>query len=216
MPSGFTLQIPYDQLLLLVMALFMGVGALRGWYREFISTAVLVALAVFLIEPQLATPVVRYISELLRIVVAFVRSGFSLNLSRLASVADETTLPFDASNPYMFFIIALVIFVLVSYATGGSLKKVTALSRLLGGLLGLFNGYLVISLFKEYALKYFQKASPGLAAAGTPGTVGVAVANLPATGFLGGRGGTVVLALLALMVGVLLISMISNHPIGKR
>ena len=43
MESGFTLAIPYDQLLLLVMALFMFVGATRGWYRGFISTAVLVA-----------------------------------------------------------------------------------------------------------------------------------------------------------------------------
>ena len=63
MGTGFTLLIPYDQVLLLVMALFMFVGATRGWYREFITTAVLVGLTIFLIQPELAAPIVRYLES---------------------------------------------------------------------------------------------------------------------------------------------------------
>jgi hypothetical protein len=216
MGAGFTLLIPYEQVLLLVMALFMFIGAMRGWYREFVSSAVLMALAVFLIQPELATPVVHYISRLLAIVVAFIRSGFSLDLSKLSDVMKHIKLPFDANNPYMFFILVLVGFVVLSYMTIGPSKKVTALSRILGGLLGLFNGFLVVSLFKEYVIKYFQKASPALAAAGPPPSVSVAVGGPPVGGVLTGTSGILILVLLGLMVGVLLTSMATGQPIGKR
>jgi len=216
MGDGFSFAIPYDQLLLLVMGLFMFVGGTRGWYREFISTVVLVALTVFLIRPEMATPMVKYIAGFLRIVVAFFRSGLSLDLGQLGDAAGNIELPFDASNPYMFFIIGLVIFVLLSYSSAGGGGQVTALSRLLGGLLGLFNGFLVISLFKEYAVKYLQRATPELAAAGPPPEVGVSVSGLPSGSLLSGSGGTLMLVLLALMVGVFLVSMASGRPIGKR
>lgn len=216
MGTGFTLLLPYDQLLLLVMALFMLVGALRGWYREGVSTAFLVVLAVFLVRPELAVPVVRYFAGFLRILLAFVQSGFSIDLGRLEKVAVQVQLPFDANNPYMFFILALVVFVVLSYATGSSLKRVSPLSRILGGLLGLFNGLLVVSLFKEYALKHFQKASPALYAAGPPSAVSVSVSRLPLGGLMAGSMSTLILVLLGLMVAVLLFSMATNRPIGDR
>lgn len=216
MATGFTLAIPYEQLLLLVMALFMFVGATRGWYREFISSVVLVALTIFLLKPELATPIVRYISGLLRLIIAFIRSGFSLDLSKLADSIGGIELPFGTDNPYMFFIIALVGFVLLSYSTVGSSQKVTPLSRILGGLLGLFNGFIVVSLFREYAVKYIQRASPVLAAAGPPPAISLSVTNLPMGGFLSGTAGVVVLILLGLMVGVLLVSMATGQPIGKK
>jgi hypothetical protein len=216
MISGFTLVIPYEQLLLLVMALFMFVGATRGWYREFISSAVLVALTVFLLKPELATPIVRYISGLLRLIIAFIRSGFSLDLSKLAESVGGIELPFGTDNPYMFFIIALVGFVLLSYSTVGASQKVTPLSRILGGLLGLFNGFIVVSLFREYAVKYIQRASPDLSAAGLPSAINVSVTNLPVGGLLTGTAGMVMLILLGLIVGVLLVSMATGQPIGKK
>jgi hypothetical protein len=194
----------------------MFIGAMRGWYREFISSVVLIALAVFLIQPELATPVVRYVSNLLRIVVAFIRSGFSLDLTRLSDSVKEIKLPFDANNPYMFFIVVLVGFVVLSYLTIGPNRKVTALSRILGGLLGLFNGFLVVSLFKEYVIKYFQSASPALAAAGAPPALGIAVDGPPVGGVLTGTNGMLILVLLGLMVTVLLTSMATRQPIGKR
>jgi hypothetical protein len=215
MASGFTLAIPYDQLLLLVMALFMFVGATRGWYREFISTAVLISLTVFLLKPELAAPVVRYTAGFSRIVVAFLRSGFSLDLGRLADSVDQVTLPFDASNPYMLFVVSLVLFVLLSYTTGGA-RSVSALSRLLGGLLGLFNGFLVVSLFKEYVVKYFQKSLPEIAAASVSPDVAVSVSGLPTGSLLTGGGSTLVVVLLALIAGVLLTSTVTGRPIGKR
>ncbi len=215
MGAGFTLLIPYEQLLLLVMALFMFVGAMRGWYREFISTIVLVALAAILIEPDLATPIIRYVAGFLRILLAFVRSGFSLDLSKLAKVASDLELPFDANNPYMFLILVLVGFVILSYSTTGS-SKVTALSHILGGLMGLLNGFLAVSLFKEYVLGYFQKSSPGLWAAGPPSAISIAVQGVPQDGLLGGSAGTVVFILLGLMVAVPLIGIATGRPIGKR
>jgi len=216
MGAGFTLLIPYEQLLLLVMALFMFVGATRGWYREFISTIVLVALAAILIQPELATPIIRYIAGFLRVLLAFVRSGFSLDLSKLAKVASDLELPFDANNPYMFLILMLVGSVLLSYGTTGGKKQVTAVSHVLGGLLVLLNGFLIVSLFKEYVVGYLQRTSHGLWAAGPPSAISVAVQGVPLNGLLGGSAGTVVFILLGLMVAVPLIGIATGRPIGKR
>jgi hypothetical protein len=69
---------------------------------------------------------------------------------------------------------------------------------------------------KEYALKYFQKASPAVYAAGPPSAVSVAVGGLPLGGFMAGNISTLILVLLVLMVAVLLFGMASGHPIGKR
>jgi len=211
MNSGFTLVIPYDQILLLVMGLFMVVGAMRGWFREFVSTSGLVALTVFLIRPALAVPFVLLISRLFRVLARLVAG-----VPGAEGGTGEVDLPFDVNNPYLLLIAALLIFVLLSYSTAAGAANLTALSRILGGVLGLLNGFLVVSLLKEYAVKYLQRSMTGVAAAGPPSAVSLAVQGLPSEGLLTGRGGTVAIGLLAMMVAVLLLSVVSGRPIGRR
>ena len=148
MGAPFTVEIPYDQLMLLVMGLFMFVGATLGAYREAITTFGLVVLLALLLEPGLATPIVGYLSNLVRLIIAFFVSHFSVNPKVLLDTYATITVPFTSENPYAFLIFALLGFVLLSYASRDG-KEVTALSRILGGLLGLFNGFLVVSLFRN-------------------------------------------------------------------
>jgi hypothetical protein len=205
MGTPFTVEIPYDQLMLLVMGLFMFVGATRGMHREAITTIGLVVLAALLIEPGLAGPIVGYLSNLVRLIVAFIVSHFTVNPKVLLDTYATISVPFTAQNPYAFLIFALVGFVLLSYTSRGS-QDATALSRLLGGLLGLFNGFLVISLFKEYIVKYIQTRSPTVAIAGPPSQVSVALKSLPAGGPLTGNSLQLVVVILGAVAALLILS----------
>jgi len=217
MGDGFALPISYDQLMLLVMGLFMFVGATRGWRQEFISSCVLLVLTAILIQPGLAAPIVEYISKIIRLVLAFIQGFGQLDFAALEARYQAIKLPFDGSNPYALLIAVLIGFVLISYSIRGNIKGVTAFSRILGGLLGLFNGFLVISLFRQYVLKYFQKASPALwAAAGPSPEVSVTVQGVPTGDLLTGERFQIVVVLLGLMVVVLFISMVAGKPIGEK
>jgi hypothetical protein len=214
MGTPFTVEIPYDQLMLLVMGLFMFVGATRGAYREAITTFGLVVLLVFLLEPGLAGPIVGYLSNMVKLVIAFIVSHFSVNPKILLDTYAEVTVPFTAENPYPFLIFALVGFVLLSYTSRGG-KDATALSRLLGGLLGLFNGFLVITLFKDYVVKYVQTRSPTVAIAGPPAQVSVALSSLPISGPLSGDGWYPAVALLGAIAALMFIGT-SGLPLKKK
>ena len=216
MGTGFTIELPYDQLLLLVMGLFMFVGATRGWYRELITSCVLVALTAILIKPSLAAPIIDYLARFVRLVLAFIQGRGSVDPNKLLARYGNIEVPFDGKNPYLLLIFVLVIFVFLSYSTRGDSKGVTAVSRILGGLLGLFNGYLMVSLFKEYVVKYIQQRSPMLAAAGSPPAFSVAVKGMPAGELLKGQGWQIVAVLALLMVAVLFFSTVSGQPIGKK
>jgi len=213
--SGFTLEIPYDQIMLLVMGLFMFVGASRGWHREFFTTCVLLLLLVFLVNPVLAAPFAEYLGKLIRLIVAFLQGRGSLDPGELLKRYETIEVPFDAGNPYLFLVVVLIGFVLLSYGTRAGGKPLSGLSRILGGLLGLLNGFLVVSLIRDYVLKYLQRETPALAAAGAPSQFSVAVSGLPSEGLLGREGQYLVLILLA-VVPVLLFGRIVDKRAARK
>lgn len=215
MGTPFTVEIPYDQLMLLVMGLFMFVGATRGAHREAITTVGLVILLALLLEPGLAKPIVGYISNLVKLIIAFFVSHFSVNPKILLDTYATIEVPFTAENPYAFLIFALLGFVLLSYASRDG-KDVTALSRILGGLLGLFNGFLVISLFKEYVVKYIVTRTPTVAIAGPPAQVSVALKGLPVSGPLAGDSWQFIVALMGAVAALLFISSVAGMPLKKK
>jgi uncharacterized membrane protein required for colicin V production len=223
--SPFTIQIPYDQVLLLVMALFMFVGATRGWYAEFITTVFLGALTAILFEPRLAAPIIEYVSKFFRLILAFIQGRFSVDPTQLLKRYATVQVPFDGKNPYLLLVIVLIAFVILSYSAHGATRGVAGLSRILGGLLGLLNGFLTVSLAKEYLLKYFQPkvaalqaqgiVAEGVSAQGVPQQVAVAVSGLPNGRLLQGEGWQIVAVLLAGMVLVLILSMLTDQPITR-
>jgi len=217
MTDGLTLPITYDQLMLLLMGLFMFVGATRGWRQEFFSSVVLLALTAVLVRPELAETVADYVNKLIRMILAFIQGFPSLDFGTLEELYGGIELPFDSNNPYPLLIAVLVAFVLLSYNIRVKLEGVTAMSRVLGGVLGLFNGFLVISLFREYVLRYFQKAQPAFFAAGEPAPrVSLAVQSVPTGELLAGERWELVIVLLGLMVGVVFLSMVTGKPIGNK
>ncbi len=211
MGAPFTIEIPYDQLLLLVMALFMFVGATRGAYREAITSIGLVVLLAVLVKPGLVAPIVGYLSSMVRLIIAFLRSHFSVNPEVLLSTYKNVAMPFDGENPYPFLMVALVGFVLLSYASRGG-KDITAFSRILGGLLGLFNGFMVVSLFKEYVVKYVEGRTGAVAVMGPGSGVSVALRDLPSSRLVSPDNWQFTLALLAIVGALVVISMVGLPP----
>lgn len=217
MGTPFTVVIPYETLLLLVMALFMFVGATRGAFREAMTTVGLVVLLLMLLRPELAGLIVGYLSRLLRLIIAFFRSGFSVNPEVLLGTYGQVQVPFTGENPYPILILVLVVFVLLSYATRGG-KDVTSFSRIVGGLLGLFDGFLVVTLFKEYVVKYVEKrmGADVAALAGPPSQVSVAMSELPISGPLAGDSLYPVIALLGSVIALFFIGSISGLSLKKK
>ncbi len=219
MDSPFTVVITYEQLMLLMMGLFMVVGAMRGFYREVITTGGLVVLLGILLKPELAAPIISYASKFLRLILAFFASRGSVDLPTLMSTYEKITVPFDGGNPYAFLVIVLVGFVLLSYGTRDG-KDVTALSRILGGVLGLLNGYLVIFLFKEYIVKYIrqkyiQQGAVAMVQA-APGQVSVALKDLPTGGPLDANRWQIVLILLGVIAGLLFVSTTTGLSLKRK
>lgn len=217
MTDGLVLPITYDQLMLLLMGLFMFVGATRGWRQEFYTSVVLLALTAVLVRPELAEKVADYVNSLIRMILAFVRGFPSLDFATLEQLYGGIRLPFDSNNPYPLLIGVLVLFVLLSYNVRVKTEGLTAMSRVLGGVLGLFNAFLVISLFREYVLRHFQKAEPAFSAAGEAAPrVSVALESVPPGGLMAGERWDLAIALLGLIVAVVFISILTRKPIGKK
>ncbi|MGC8837802.1 MAG: hypothetical protein ACP5UM_05225 [Anaerolineae bacterium] len=220
------ITIDYDTLVLVAVLLFAGIGFFRGWLREGVTTVVLLVLVALLAKPELAGPIIVYINKLLKLFLAFLKGGLTLDLENILKTYKEMGDVFTPENPYQFLLWLTGIGVALSYLGGrlalGAGDTLTPLSHLLGGLLGAFNGFIVISLVKEYLVKYVQHLPQptaqvsALAAGGLePGKVAIAVsADAQAAGLQGY--GLYVAVFLGLIVGALIIGKIANWEMGKR
>ncbi|MBC7225582.1 MAG: hypothetical protein H5T59_15115, partial [Anaerolineae bacterium] len=180
------ITIDYDTLVLVAVLLFAGIGFFRGWLREGVTTVVLLVLVALLTKPELAEPIIVYINQLLKLILSFMKGGLTLDLEKILKTYQEMGDIFTPENPYQFLLWLTGALVALSYLGGrlalGTGDTLTPLSHLLGGLLGAFNGFIVISLVKEYLVKYVQNLPQpaaqvsALAAGGLePGTVAIAV-----------------------------------------
>jgi hypothetical protein len=220
------ITIDYDTLVLVAVLLFAGIGFFRGWLREGVTTVVLLVLVALLAKPELAGPIIVYINKLLKLILAFLKGGLTLDLESILKAYKEMGDVFTPENPYQFLLWLTGVGVALSYLGGrlalGAGDTLTPLSHLLGGLLGAFNGFIVISLVKEYLIKYVQHLPQptaqvsALAAGGLePGKVAIAVsADAQAAGLQGY--GLYVAVFLGLIVGALIIGKVANWEMGKR
>jgi hypothetical protein len=200
--------INYDTLTLVVVLLFALVGFFRGWLKEGITTVLLTLLVGLLYNPQIVTPIVGWLNKLLRIVQLVVMDAGRFDLKAMAQNADKVPDVLLKDNPYNLLLWLLIILIALSYL-GGKLglgeTKMTPLSHIIGGVAGALNGFIAISLFKEYLLRYLEglTTAPGAAQAGAqaaaaaakPGGLSVSVQNLPQQPFASSTGPMVIILL---------------------
>jgi hypothetical protein len=182
----------------LVVGFFALVGLFRGWWKEAITTFVLVLLITLLQRPDFALWLVNLINSAIAWVWEFV-----VNLLNLTSLGGPFQLdPTSAGTWIVILILALGFAALVSRLTlpsgtnrlPGSYYEVGLMGRLLGILLGALNGFLILNLVREYldgrALPGSTPPETELAVSGASvygaasNTLTIQAVNLPSTTIL--------------------------------
>jgi hypothetical protein len=197
-----TLPIEYSDLVTLFLFIFAIVGLMRGWYKEGVTAFFVAALAILVWQPEMASGVIDTINDLIKLVVMFIKSGFSLQPSALVAQKVDPAVLLDAES-YRLYIVVTIVLIAVSYVVGEATfkYKMTPLGRLLGGLLGGFNGYIILMLLKQYMLKHLVAAGADPLRADQ---LAVQVSEVPTGNFFAGSGivfiFVVVVSVVALLV----------------
>jgi hypothetical protein len=192
-----TLPIEYSDLVTLFLFVFAIVGLMRGWYKEGITSFFVAALAVLVWQPSLANQIIDVVNNLIKLVVMFFKSGFSLQPQTLMSQQIDPDWLLDPDS-YRLYIIITVVLIAVSYIIGEATfkDKMTPLGRLLGGILGAFNGYVILSLGKQYLLNHLQAKGAFVA---QTNQLSVEMANVPTSNFFAGSG---IIFIFVVVIGV--------------
>jgi hypothetical protein len=175
------IQVDYNVLAYMVVGVFGLVGFFRGWWKEAVTAGLLTLLLVMLTVPDVATIIVNALNTAVDMVWNFIQS-IRQSSPAVASVAQVGTPPDVTPQNYWVYVFILVGLVLASYFLGkvGLTQGLSAGSRLLGALVGFYNGFIAVSLLREFVIgRYLPGASAAAASATPPSAVSVQVMNLP-------------------------------------
>ncbi len=174
------LNIDFEVFFYMVVGLFGLVGFFRGWWKEAITTGLLVFLLIMLKYPALAATIIERING----IIDLVRASDAIRAA--GAITPPATVDPGQSQ---FYIILLIVLVLASYFIGkmgvGD-AAVTAGGRLFGGILGFTNGFIILSLLREYVLRRFLPDSGISAASVTPNNITMTITNVPQTSITDG------------------------------
>ena len=174
-------QVDYNVVAYMIVGVFGLVGFFRGWWKEAVTAGLITLLLVMLMVPSLATVIVGALNTVVDTVWNFIQS-LRQSSPAVASVAQAGPPPDVNPQRYWVYVFILVVLVLASYFIGriGLTEGVSAGSRLLGALVGFYNGFVSVSLIREFVIgRYLPGASAAAAAATPPSSVSVQVMNMP-------------------------------------
>jgi hypothetical protein len=206
------ISIDFRELQLLIVGVFAFVGIMRGWYREGVTSLFVAVLGILVWEPDTGQGIIDWINKWLRLAFQLVRSGG--NPDRISTQAINAGPILDFSS-YRLWMIFTAVMVAVSYMVGeASFKRdLTPLGRLLGGILGAANGYVLLALARQYLTNYWttQVASGQDVVATGPATF--QVTNVPAGNLAGGYGIIFILGILIAVIALLILGDRLKGPI---
>ena len=136
----------------LVIGFFAFFGFFRGWWKEAMTSVALALLIVLLQQPTWAATVVDLLNQAI---------ATGLDLAGRVVTVPFVTPQIEASRPSTWLIILLVLLGLSAFLgrlilpgtanrLPGQYYAVAPIGRLLGGLLGGVNGFLILGLVREY------------------------------------------------------------------
>jgi len=220
------LTVDFGILMSVVIGAFALGGFIRGWWREGLTTILLLLLVLFLTQPGIVTNIIDYVNNLLEVFGLVVETGGDLSLERIqaASVTAEPPTIVDPSSRN-FYIILLVVLILISYfgsrltlpgSTVGGYQPSNG-ARIIGAIVGAFNGFIVVNLFKEYIIGR-QIPGTGVAAqAAAPSTLSIQIAQVPPESVFSGPSLLLIIAAGIIILAFVLSSRVVAGPhIGTR
>ncbi|PWH18905.1 MAG: hypothetical protein DDG58_05795 [Ardenticatenia bacterium] len=210
-----SLQIDYTLVTYIVIGIFALVGFMRGWWKEAVTTGLLTMLILVVKRPEAAAGVFDFIDKLVMTIwQALQRVRETSDLVASALPAEEP--PVIDAKRQSIYIIILVAAVVASYFFSkiGLTQTMSAGARLIGALLGAYNGYIVLNLLDWLMRGRLPGAEEVTAAGVPPSEVTLTVTNLPTTRTLEQDG--VVLLLLAGGFLVFLLAVVTSIRFGRR
>lgn len=174
-------QLDYTLVTYIVIAIFGLVGFMRGWWKEALTTGLLALLLLLLKQPDAASGIVDFIDRM-------VVSGWdAIQTVRQSSDMIAAAVPVEEPpvidpKSHSVYIIILVVAVVASYffSKVGLTESMSAAARIIGGVLGVYNGYVVLTLVREFLIGRFLPGGGDMAAAAVaPTSVQIEVTNLP-------------------------------------
>ena len=175
------IEIDFITLTYMVIAVFGLVGFLRGWWKEAITTGLLTILLVMLREPNFAGTIVEFISGIVTGIWDAVMSLFESSEVLSTTVQMQAPPEVDAER-YSIYIIILVLLIIASYFFGkmGLATNLSAGARILGALMGFYNGFVIVSLVREFMVGRFLPGAADVSASAAPASsMSIQVTNLP-------------------------------------
>lgn len=151
------MQINWTFLTYLVIIYFAFIGFSRGWWKEAISTAFLAVLILLLQNPEWAQAIVDTFNAGIAAIWTYIPTGITdvvnNGLTNFFAITTRTDAPFqlDPSASETWFVILLLV-MLISILVGriGFGYQPTGLGKVLGLGIGALNGYLLLSIAREY------------------------------------------------------------------
>jgi hypothetical protein len=204
-----TLPIDFRELQILIIGIFAFIGIMRGWYREGITSLFVAVLGILVWRPETGRGLINWINEWIKILLRLIRSGFDPN--RFTTQAVDSGPILDPSS-YRLWVIVTAIMVFVSYLVGEATfdRKLAPIGRLLGGILGMANGYVLLALARQYLTDYWRAQGRVVAQSGP---VTVQLTNVPAGNFAGGYGIIFILGILIAVIALLILGDRLKGPI---
>ena len=145
-------EINWTVLTIFFVGLFAIGGFSRGWWKEAITTITVILFVLLLQNPDLAQGTVDIFNRVIEIIWGFA--------SVIFSGLGDTPFQFEAQDPNTWLIILLVFLILANllsrlflpsgYRSQGYTYQTRPIGGLLGGILGGINGFLILSLVREY------------------------------------------------------------------
>jgi len=212
------IDISYETLMIIVVALFALSGFLRGWWREGITTIFLILLTIFLTSPDLAESIITFVNDVIQTGWNII-GGLFETLGITEPTVGATSTPPIVINPddRTTFIIILIVMVLLSYFTskitlGG--RTVTVGGRIFGGILGAINGFLAFNLVKEYIVGRFFPATGLSAQSAAPSQLSIAITDVPPESVFTDTSQLLVIGIGVVILALLLANRLTSK--GKR
>lgn len=184
------LTIDYNILLYVTIGAFALSGFMRGWWREGLTTVLLLILIFFIREPDAVRIVIEFINNALEITGIVVGTGGNLSKEALqASIATaQPPTELDPSNRNLY-IILLAVLILVAYF--GSRRGLPSFNlgsefytpqpgaRIVGAIIGAFNGFIIVNLFRDIFTGRNIPDTGVFAQSATPQTLSIAISEVP-------------------------------------
>jgi hypothetical protein len=179
------IPIDFQNFVTYVPLIFIVVGMARGVRRELLSLFLVLCLNYLVIHPAMAATLLTLANNWLNVLKTVLQNpGMAKNMQAFATAYSQQTPIFTISDPAPFFIALLLVLWVMSYVMGGwvvGTSQRSALSAILGGILGYINAAIVVSLVRTFALGIFLQPKTEAVASQSmvPAEVTVVVSNVP-------------------------------------